>query len=91
MLDQYALLAKTFLTPSDSPPDSSSSFLADFPHLAGFLEKFAALPENAAYLASPLHTKLPFNNKSAVFASAPGGGRFAAGTPCDWHGLTGDY
>ena len=57
MLDQLLALAAFFNLP---PP------LAALPHLAAFHAKFGALPANARYLASPLHTKLPCNNKSAV-------------------------
>lgn len=91
MLDQYTLLAKHYPI-APTPDDSSSSpFLSpSFPHLATFHEKFAALPENAAYLSSPLHTKMPMNSLSAVFGSLPGGGRYAPGATIDWHGLTGN-
>ncbi len=62
-----------------------------FPHLAAAHDKFKALPANAAYLASPLYTKLPFNNKMAVFGSAQAGARYVLGQAVDWHGTSGKY
>ena len=78
----YSALAKFF--GYDDP-------FANLPHLRAFHTNFAALPDNARYLASPLHTKLPFNNKMAVFGAVPGGGRWSPGTACDWHDLSGVF
>ena len=40
-----------------------------FPRLAEFYQKFASLPQNQRYLKSRLHTKMPFNNRSAHFGA----------------------
>jgi len=66
MMDQYHTACTFFELPD---------ILESYPKLRGFYNGFRALPANQKYLSSPLY-KLPFNNPSAGFGSAPGGGRF---------------
>ena len=49
--------------------------LASLPHLKSFYDNFKALPQNQAYLSSPLH-QLPFNQKMAKFGGAKNRGRW---------------
>lgn len=81
MIDQYVLLAKFYVY--DSP-------LLSFPLLQSFYEKFAELPQNAAYFASPL-SKMPPNQKMAQFGATPTGEKFVAGQAYDWGNCSGVY
>mmetsp|Transcript_19585 Transcript_19585/g.62339 ORF Transcript_19585/g.62339 Transcript_19585/m.62339 type:complete len:287 (-) Transcript_19585:98-958(-) len=74
MLEQFHGLA-TFFFPEGHADDP----LKALPHLARFYEAFKNLPENKTYLESPLYA-LPYNNKMAKFASAPGGGKWTPDT-----------
>eukprot|EP00616_Rhizochromulina_sp_CCMP1243_P008986 CAMPEP_0118997144 /NCGR_PEP_ID=MMETSP1173-20130426/61256_1 /TAXON_ID=1034831 /ORGANISM="Rhizochromulina marina cf, Strain CCMP1243" /LENGTH=746 /DNA_ID=CAMNT_0006948567 /DNA_START=93 /DNA_END=2330 /DNA_ORIENTATION=+ len=80
ILHQLQVMARVFDLPSPS---------STFPHLDVFMRLFAAQPENSKYLDSPLHTQLPFNNKTACFGSAPDGATFHPGMPAPFDQLSG--
>lgn len=69
-LDQYTHMADHHEL--DSPLDG-------LPHLKAFYDNFSALPQNQAYLNSPLH-QLPFNQKMAKFGGAKNRGAWDHGT-----------
>jgi glutathione S-transferase/dienelactone hydrolase len=85
MLHQFDVLSKVFGL--DCPVDEKGAF----PCLANFYKKFKALPNNARYLASSLHTQMPFNSKYARFGSAlPDGATYVPGSSTpepDFNGL----
>jgi len=64
--------------------------LESLPALKAFHTQFAALPNNAKYLACPL-IKLPYNQKSAIFGSTPNGDQFVKGQTYDWTNTDGLY
>jgi hypothetical protein len=75
LLDQYLTLNTYVQAPT--------GLLDAFPRLQEFYDFFRNHRKNQYYLNSNLH-KLPFNNKSAKFASMPGGGVFQYGMKYDW-------
>ncbi|GAX85492.1 hypothetical protein CEUSTIGMA_g12908.t1 [Chlamydomonas eustigma] len=85
MLDQFSMLAK-YMGWNDG-----AHLLDAFPHLAAFHKKFAELPQNNAYLTSPFHSKMPFNNSMAVFGATPSFTPYVPGQECNWRNLSGVY
>ena len=82
MLDQLNIYAAAHSLLSPVPA---------YPSLSQFHRDFAALEQNAKYLASPLHT-LPCNNPSARVGAVPEGGAWVPGqTVFAWGGRTGQY
>ena len=82
ILDQLEKIATFHSLPSP---------VADFPALLSFHAAFASLPDNARYLASPLHS-LPMNNPSAKVGATPEGGAWVSGsTVFAWEGRSGLY
>jgi len=76
MLHQFNVLAQCFGLPS--PTDENGEFKC----LARFFNSFKALSNNARYLASGLHTQMPFNSKYARWGSAlPDGSTHVSGSP----------
>jgi glutathione S-transferase len=82
MLDQYSHLAKY----ADAP-----AFFGSFPLLEQFYTKFAALPQNAKYFASPLFTTTPFNNLSACYGSTVSGDAWSPEKGYPSLGFSGNY
>ena len=83
MVEQYVALSKWL---------GQDEWIDALPGIKAFHLKFKALPGNATYLASDLYTKLPFNQKMAVFGSHPDvNQKYAHGlNPPAWHGTTVD-
>lgn len=83
MLHQYTVLALYYKA-------LDSDVLASFPNLAFYREGFASLPANTKYFTSAL-AGLPFNNKSAKFASTPSWAPFLYDTVSTWDETSGEY
>ena len=81
LLDQLSRIAVVHALPSP---------LEGFPLLGQFHRSFAELPNNARYLASPLH-QLPMNNTSAKVGAVPEGGAWVPGQVFSWAGRGGVY
>ena len=76
MVDQLKIMGATYA-------DGKDAFTL-LPRLSAFHSNFKALPQNAKYFDSKL-SKLPCNNISAKFCSAPTGTFvFGVGTPITW-------
>jgi len=82
MIEQYSALAAFHSLPP---------LLEQYPNLQIFYTSFKGLPQMGRYLASPLYTKLPFNNKSAGFGSTVELTPFVPGQTHEYASTDGSY
>jgi len=74
ILEQFVAL-QGFIEHPDAPlttigaPPHADTLFQGLPRLQFFFQTFGALPEHQEYFKSPLHLRMPFNNKGACFGA----------------------